>query len=98
MNKLKSLVDIQFQNNPLNDTDSLPTIIQLFFAKIEKLDSLNRTQFVKRGTNEKMGAEIDYLKMFFKDYLKAHKSENSSEIDKLNFNREHPRYLTLIES
>ena len=98
MNKLKSLVNLQFLKNPLNDRDIATTITQLFFAKIETLDSFNRYVVEKLETNEKFGAEIDYLKRFFKDYLKAHKSEKSSESDKLNFNREHPRYLDIIES
>jgi hypothetical protein len=97
LNKLKSLVHLQFLKNPLNDSDKGTTIIQWFFAKLEKLVVLNRYVLDKFNT-EKTGAEFDYMRKFYKDYLKAHQSENSTESDKLTFNREHPRYLQYLES
>lgn len=104
LNKLKSLEELVFKFNPLNESDKQGTIRQMFFAKMEKLKLFNRSPLIRE---ERKGAEIDYLKEFAKTWIelsaKLEKSTDDEEKKAVQntldqFYIEHPRYLALIKS
>ncbi|NWX60034.1 TBCE protein, partial [Promerops cafer] len=94
LDKLPSLRALQCNNNPFMDTEKNPeTLIQLIIAKISQLEVLNNCEILPA---ERRGAELDYRKIFGKDWLEAgghwnpEKNKPSEE-----FLAAHPRYLTL---
>lgn len=91
MSKLKSLNDLRFKSNPLNQSDRKENIRQYFIAKLLKLEYLNRT---KIEYSERMGSEIDYLKKYVNDWLETKKIKSKLE----NFQFEHPTYQILAKS
>lgn len=91
LNKLKCLEEVRMRQNPLNDSDKVENVRQLVIARIESLRMFNRTPVT---SEERKGAEIDYLKKFGKKWLEL---EAYSESKQEAFTKEHPRYLRLIE-
>jgi hypothetical protein len=91
LSKLKSLTDLRFKSNPLNQSDRKENIRQYFIAKLLKLEYLNRT---KVEYSERMGSEIDYLKKYVNDWLETKKIKSKLE----NFQFEHPTYQILAKS
>uniref|UniRef100_A0A8C3TSB3 Tubulin-specific chaperone E n=1 Tax=Catharus ustulatus TaxID=91951 RepID=A0A8C3TSB3_CATUS len=94
LDKLPSLRALQCNNNPFMDTEKNPeTLIQLIIAKISQLEVLNNCEILPA---ERRGAELDYRKIFGKDWLEAgghwnpEKNKPSEE-----FLAAHPRYPTL---
>ncbi|XP_014118894.1 PREDICTED: tubulin-specific chaperone E isoform X2 [Pseudopodoces humilis] len=94
LDKLPSLRALQCNNNPFVDTEKNPeTLIQLIIAKISQLEVLNNCEILPA---ERRGAELDYRKIFGKDWLEAgghwnpEKNKPSEE-----FLAAHPRYQTL---
>ncbi|NWH29249.1 TBCE protein, partial [Chloropsis hardwickii] len=94
LDKLPSLRALQCNNNPFTDTEKNPeTLIQLIIAKISQLEVLNNCEILPA---ERRGAELDYRKIFGKDWLEAgghwnpEKNKPSEE-----FLAAHPRYPTL---
>ncbi|XP_009871179.1 PREDICTED: tubulin-specific chaperone E, partial [Apaloderma vittatum] len=92
LDKLPSLRSLQCHNNPFMDTEKNPeTLRQLIIAKISQLEVLNKSEI-----KERKGAELDYRKIFGKDWLAAggnwnpEKNKPSEE-----FLAAHPRYLSL---
>lgn len=78
------------KSNPLNESDRLENVRQLMIARVGGLKMFNRTIV---SSKERKGAEIDYMKMFGKNWLKSIEPNS----DKDSFIREHPRYAKLIE-
>lgn len=90
--KLPSLVKLSCRGNRLVSSDgNLQTAKQLFVARLGQVVVLNRSTV---QPEERRGAELDYIKMFGEEWLKAGgRSQLSDE-----FTRRHPRYVSLIES
>uniref|UniRef100_H2TTW3 Tubulin-specific chaperone E n=1 Tax=Takifugu rubripes TaxID=31033 RepID=H2TTW3_TAKRU len=88
--KLPSLVKLHCFRNQLVSYDQNPsTTNQLIIARLEKLEFLNRTEI---SPEIRRGAELDYIKMFGEEWLKAGgRSQISGE-----FILQHPRFLSLI--
>ncbi|NXD79779.1 TBCE protein, partial [Halcyon senegalensis] len=94
LDKLPSLLSLQCHNNPFMDTEKNPeTLRQLIIAKISQLEVLNKSEILPA---ERKGAELDYRKIFGKDWLAAggnwdpEKNKPSDE-----FLAAHPRYPSL---
>ncbi|NXI54241.1 TBCE protein, partial [Chloroceryle aenea] len=94
LDKLPSLLSLQCHNNPFMDTEKNPeTVRQLIIAKISQLEVLNKCEILPA---ERKGAELDYRKIFGKDWLAAggnwdpEKNKPSGE-----FLADHPRYPSL---
>uniref|UniRef100_A0A671VAI8 Tubulin-specific chaperone E n=1 Tax=Sparus aurata TaxID=8175 RepID=A0A671VAI8_SPAAU len=87
--KLPSLVKLSCRGNRLVSSDGNPrTANQLLIAKLGRLVVLNSCEV----SEDRRGAELDYIKMFGEEWLKAGGgSEPSSQ-----FTCQHPRYLSLI--
>ncbi|KAM4540365.1 tubulin-specific chaperone E [Fundulus diaphanus] len=89
--KLPCLVRLSCQGNKLLSSDGKPsTAKQMIIAKLGRLVCLNNC---KIDANERKGAELDYIKMFGEEWLKAGGLHHPST----EFARQHPRYQTLIE-
>ncbi|XP_030014007.1 tubulin-specific chaperone E [Sphaeramia orbicularis] len=89
--KLPSLVQFSCRGNQLISSDGNPkTVNQLLIAKLGQLILLNNCQI---HPEDRRGAEIDYIKIFGEEWLKAGgRSQLSTQ-----FTCEHPRYQTLID-
>ncbi|XP_058692287.1 geranylgeranyl pyrophosphate synthase isoform X8 [Poecile atricapillus] len=94
LDKLPSLRALQCNNNPFVDTEKNPeTLTQLIIAKISQLEVLNNCEILPV---ERKGAELDYRRIFGKDWLEAgghwnpEKNKPSEE-----FLAAHPRYQAL---
>uniref|UniRef100_A0A3Q3J3P7 Tubulin-specific chaperone E n=1 Tax=Monopterus albus TaxID=43700 RepID=A0A3Q3J3P7_MONAL len=89
--KLPSLVQFSCRGNRLVSSDgNLKTANQMLIAKLGKLVILNSC---KIQPEDRRGAELDYIKMFGEQWLKAGgQSQSSTE-----FNCQHPRYQSLID-
>ncbi|XP_072188003.1 tubulin-specific chaperone E isoform X2 [Excalfactoria chinensis] len=94
LDKLPSLQVLECRNNPLMDTEKNPeTLRQLIIAKISQLEVLNKSEIFP---DERRGAELDYRKIFGKDWLAAGghwdpaRNKPSEE-----FLAAHPRYPSL---
>ncbi|KAM3931184.1 tubulin-specific chaperone E isoform 1-T3 [Leptodactylus fuscus] len=96
LNKLRNLQSLNCQNNPLMVSDKNPeTVRQLIIAKIARLKILNRTEILPQ---ERKGAELDYRKMFGKEWLKSGGNRDTDNNNpSMDFLTEHPRYNELIE-
>lgn len=90
LEKLHSLEDLKFRENPVTQNESLETARQLIIARISKLKFLNGTEILN---DERRGAEFDYLKLYLTKWTET---ENDPERRK-QFTIEHPRYPALIE-
>ncbi|RMC12757.1 hypothetical protein DUI87_10282 [Hirundo rustica rustica] len=94
LDKLPSLRALQCNNNPFMDTEKNPeTLIQLIIAKISQLEVLNNCEILPA---ERRGAELDYRKIFGKDWLEAggHWNPEKNKPSEA-FLAAHPRYPTL---
>ncbi|XP_041341394.1 tubulin-specific chaperone E isoform X4 [Pyrgilauda ruficollis] len=94
LDKLPSLRALQCNNNPFTDTEKNPeTLKQLIIAKISQLEVLNNCEILPA---ERRGAELDYRKIFGKDWLEAGGHWNPEENKPSEeFLAAHPRYPTL---
>ena len=89
-------MEVSFKFNPLNKSDQLENIRELFIAKIERLQTFNRSKLER---NERKGAEIDYLKKFGKDWFEVCDETKTNNIEKRKeFIKMHPRYFDLVKS
>nr|XP_020511636.1 tubulin-specific chaperone E isoform X1 [Labrus bergylta]XP_020511637.1 tubulin-specific chaperone E isoform X1 [Labrus bergylta]XP_029137479.1 tubulin-specific chaperone E isoform X1 [Labrus bergylta] len=89
--KLPSLVKFSCLGNRLASKDGNPrTATQLMIAKLGRLVVLNRCEI---HPDERRGAELDYLKMFGEEWLKAGGGLQPDS----TFTCQHPRYLSLID-
>lgn len=87
LGKLPSLVRLSCRNNRLVSSDGNPTTAnQLLIAKLGRLEVLNSCEVT---ADERRGAELDYMKMFGEEWLKA---SGGGE-----FARQHPRYQSLVD-
>ncbi|XP_068444797.1 tubulin-specific chaperone E [Clinocottus analis] len=91
LGKLPSLTHFLCSGNQLVSSDGNPkTVNQLLVAKLEKLAFLNNCEVHHK---ERRGAELDYIKMFGEEWLKAGGGSQPST----QFIAQHPRYLRLID-
>ncbi|XP_034381852.1 tubulin-specific chaperone E [Cyclopterus lumpus] len=89
--KLPSLSHLSCRGNQLVSSDGNPkTVHQLLIAKLGRLVFLNNCEIHHK---ERRGAELDYIKMFGEEWLKAGGGSQPST----QFIGQHPRYLTLID-
>ncbi|CAJ1052783.1 tubulin-specific chaperone E isoform X1 [Xyrichtys novacula] len=89
--KLPSLVKLSCLRNGLVSKDGNPrTVTQLLIARLGRLVFLNRCQI---HPDERKGAELDYLKMFGEEFLKA---GGENQVDS-QFTCQHPRYMSLVK-
>ncbi|XP_028829441.1 tubulin-specific chaperone E isoform X2 [Denticeps clupeoides] len=96
LDKLKSLVRLSCQRNPVMEWGNNPaTAIQFLIARVAQLKFLCSCEI---QPEERRGAELDYCKMFAAEWLEnggqrdLEKSHPSAE-----FTTQHPRYETLIQ-
>uniref|UniRef100_T1J621 Tubulin-specific chaperone E n=1 Tax=Strigamia maritima TaxID=126957 RepID=T1J621_STRMM len=96
LNKLKKLKELRMRNNPICDTETPALLRQLFIAKIGGLKMLNRVQVT---SDERRGAEIDYLKKYGLLWIQINgqKLVDAGSILPSEFLTEHPRYLELVK-
>ncbi|KAL3873874.1 hypothetical protein ACJMK2_036957 [Sinanodonta woodiana] len=93
LNKLQNLEKLKIMGNPLMDTANPETVRQLIIAKIRNLRRCNGTEV----TEERKGAEIDYLKRYGLDWVKAGGSQDPQKNrPSQEFTNTHPRYQELI--
>ncbi|KAI3353597.1 hypothetical protein L3Q82_020123, partial [Scortum barcoo] len=89
--KLPSLLQFSCRGNRLVSSDGNPrTANQLLIAKLGRLSVLNGCEI---HPEDRRGAELDYIKMFGEEWLKA---GGRSQLDS-QFTCQHPRYLSLID-
>ncbi|XP_070684560.1 LOW QUALITY PROTEIN: tubulin-specific chaperone E [Pempheris klunzingeri] len=89
--KLPRLVQLSCRSNPLVSADGNPkTATQLLIAKLGRLVVLNSCKILPE---DRRGAELDYIKMFGEEWLKAGGGSEPSG----QFTCRHPRYLSLID-
>ncbi|XP_023255213.1 tubulin-specific chaperone E isoform X2 [Seriola lalandi dorsalis] len=87
--KLRSLVQFSCRGNRLTSSDRNPkTANQILIAKLGRLVLLNSCE-----PEDRKGAELDYIKMFGEEWLKAGGRSQASA----QFISQHPRYQTLID-
>lgn len=91
MEKLKSLEDLRFRENPVLNCQNIQTGIQLVIARIKNLKLLNGTEIL---SSERRGAEYDYLKMFAASW----KNSDGDVVKRKEFITNHPRFPALVES
>ncbi|MEQ2162229.1 hypothetical protein GOODEAATRI_017745, partial [Goodea atripinnis] len=90
--KLPLLVKLSCRDNKLPSIDGNPnTVNQIIIAKLGQLIYLNNSEI---NSEERKGAELDYIKLFGEQWLKAGGPGQPS----IAFTRQHPRYQTLIDS
>ncbi|KAM8772126.1 tubulin-specific chaperone E isoform 1-T2 [Acanthopagrus schlegelii] len=88
--KLPRLVKLSCRGNRLVSSDGNPrTANQLLIAKLGQLVFLNSCEI---QAEDRRGAELDYIKMFGEEWLKAGGGNEPSS----QFTCRHPRYLSLI--
>uniref|UniRef100_A0A7N6B3N4 Tubulin-specific chaperone E n=1 Tax=Anabas testudineus TaxID=64144 RepID=A0A7N6B3N4_ANATE len=89
--KLPSLVQFSCRGNRLVSSDGNPkTANQMLIAKLGQLVTLNSCEIYPE---DRRGAELDYIKMFGEEWLKAGgQSQTGTE-----FTCRHPRYQNLID-
>ncbi|XP_028269593.1 tubulin-specific chaperone E [Parambassis ranga] len=88
--KLPRLSRLSCRGNRLKSSDGNPkTANQMIIAKLEQLLILNGSQILPE---ERRGAELDYIKMFGEEWLKAGGESQTST----QFTCQHPRYQKLI--
>ncbi|KAK2817580.1 hypothetical protein Q5P01_025771 [Channa striata] len=89
--KLPSLVQFSCLGNQLASGDGNPkTAQQILIAKLGQLVILNRCEI---NHDDRRGAELDYIKMFGAEWLKAGGPHQTSS----HFTSQHPRYQILID-
>ncbi|XP_047433504.1 tubulin-specific chaperone E isoform X2 [Mugil cephalus] len=89
--KLPSLVQFSCRGNRLVSSDGNPkTANQMLVAKLGQLVVLNNCEI---QPEERRGAELDYIKMFGEEWLKAGGRSQASD----EFTCQHPRYQKLID-
>ncbi|KAF5279447.1 hypothetical protein FQA39_LY05557 [Lamprigera yunnana] len=90
LNKLPSLNDLRFLRNPVLETESYATCIQLIIAKIGNLQTLNGAPL---RLDERKGAEYDYIKKYGLDWLET----KNNPTKQAQFVKKHRRYEELIQ-
>lgn len=89
--KLPSLVHLSCRGNRLVSSDGNPeTAYQMLIARVGQLVTLNRCEI---HHEDRRGAELDYIKMYGEEWLKAGGRNQTST----QFTSQHPRYQQLID-
>lgn len=95
LHKLACLEELRIKDNPLMSSATPQTVRQLLIARLKHPKMCNRTEVT---SEERKGAEIDYLKRFGPDWLKAGGSQDPNKNKpSAEFLREHPRFQDLVE-
>ncbi|XP_049802228.1 tubulin-specific chaperone E isoform X2 [Schistocerca nitens] len=93
LEKLKSLEDLKFRDNPVLQHETVETCFQLIIARIGNLKILNG---ISVTPEERRGAEYDYMKRHAHSWLSL--TSNSEKKEQLNeFTVHHPRYQYLVD-
>lgn len=71
--------------------ETLETVRQLIIARITRLKILNGTEIL---SDERRGAEYDYLKLYLSKWLETEKHPEKRKL----FTNEHPQYSILVDS
>lgn len=96
LNKCPNLVELKLCNNEGLSVNSYETFSQWVVARIENLRVLNGAQITSEN---RRGAELDYLKHHGKEYLRIMAMDPAEKVELLKgFIYQHPRYLKLVES
>jgi len=90
LDKMLSLVDLKICGNTGLEADSYETFLQWIMARIGRLEVLNGSRIT---SDERRGAEWDYVKHHGKVYLKC--LELASAL--AEFRVAHPRYQSLVD-
>ncbi|GIY53026.1 tubulin-specific chaperone E [Caerostris extrusa] len=93
LNKLRNLKSLLINNNPVILSVNAETARQLIIAKIQGLESLNRTQIER---SERRGAELDYLKRYRSEWVESYGPSAQSKPSE-TFLICHPTYLALLK-
>ncbi|GAB6031710.1 hypothetical protein CHUAL_009459 [Chamberlinius hualienensis] len=93
LNKLQVLKRISIQGNPIWDLDRQDNVWQILVAKLSSLQNLNGS-FI--SSEERRGAELDYIKRYAKDWF-SYKNDAAGNGECQTFEYQHPRYLGLVE-
>ncbi|GIY50266.1 tubulin-specific chaperone E [Caerostris darwini] len=93
LNKLRNLKSLLINNNPVILSVNAETARQLIIAKIQGLESLNRTQIER---SERRGAECDYLKRYRSEWVESYGPSAQSKPSE-TFLICHPTYLALLK-
>ncbi|RXN01620.1 Tubulin-specific chaperone E [Acipenser ruthenus] len=96
LEKLQSLQKLSCLNNPLMSAErNAGTAQQLIIAKIGKIQVFNKSNILP---DERRGAELDYHKIFGKEWLEAggHQDQEKNRPSEA-FTAQHPRYQILIK-
>ncbi|XP_071379457.1 tubulin-specific chaperone E [Centroberyx affinis] len=96
LGKLHGLVELSCRSSGLVSSDGKPaTASQLLIAKLGQLAFLNRCEILPE---DRRGAELDYIKMFGEEWLKAGGQRDAQQSrPSTQFTCQHPRYQSLIE-
>ncbi|XP_070180632.1 tubulin-specific chaperone E-like [Littorina saxatilis] len=93
LNKLRSLVELQFGSIPSLGEPEL--VREIVIAKIANLKRCNRTVVEEQ---ERKGAEIDYLKRYGPEWLKSGGSQDPTKNKpKTDFLSQHPSFQAIVE-
>lgn len=91
LGRLRALEQFSCRGNPLKSSDgNHRTCTQLLIAKLPRVSLLNGT---KVEAEDRRGAELDYIKLFGEEWLKAGGRSQLSP----DFIRDHPRYQALVQ-
>ena len=86
LNVLRGLSHFKFKLNPVLEKESRETCRQLIIAAIKSLTYLNGSLIERQ---ERVGAEVDFLKKYGKDYLSSKASTDPKQME--SFLKRHPR-------
>ena len=86
LNVLRGLSHFKFKLNPVLEKESRETCRQLIIAAIKSLTYLNGSLIERQ---ERVGAEVDFLKKYGKDYLSSKASTDLKQME--SFLKRHPR-------
>ncbi|KAI4470929.1 tubulin-specific chaperone e [Holotrichia oblita] len=90
LNKLENLEELKFLHNPILETENFNTRTQLIIAKIANLKYLNGS-FI--ASDERRGAEYDYVKKYGLEYLAVRNTPDELK----QFLAKHHRYEELLQ-
>lgn len=89
---LPALRNVVLHKNPLVSTETPQDYRQLVIAKMSNLEYLDRTEIL---SDERRGAELDYLKRFGADWYSCKAEDAAADAEEV-FKREHPCFERLV--
>ncbi|XP_045187211.2 tubulin-specific chaperone E-like isoform X2 [Mercenaria mercenaria] len=95
LNKLARLEELRLKSNAILDLATPQTVRQLLIAKLKHAKLINRTEVT---SEERKGAEIDYLKRFGPEWVKSGGSQDvNRNKPSAEFLKNHPRFQDLVQ-